>query len=78
MAQIGPSGRRGAACDVSASGKRRNAPEGPICATGGRVLLCRGVVALVSAMPGIAHRNRAQYQRSLIMTPFTGTILPAS
>ena len=51
MGRIGPLGRRGARRDVGASGKRRNAPRGPIRPTEGRVLLGRGRVAHLGRCP---------------------------
>jgi len=46
MARGGPPGRRGPQRDATASGKGRNAPGGPPCATEGRVCLTARGVAL--------------------------------
>jgi hypothetical protein len=77
MGQMGLSGRRGARRDACASGKRRNAPEGPSCPTEGRVLLRRGVVAHLwrcAASPCEARLATAQIH-PVKMTAFKSNML---
>jgi hypothetical protein len=62
------SARRGAQRDAGASGKRRNAAEGPICPTAGRVLSRAGVVARRFRRPRIAMRRAPSVPSSKFKT----------